>query len=1312
MADAGFALAQAFVRIRPTATGFRAEATSQVKSALSGVEGEVPITAGTDKAKAQIADLRAYLTALTKRAWAAHITAEDKQFQLEILRVINQLRALDKRTANPKVTLEGITRAQTQMVGLDVQLDKIASRVAVAHIEIDDSDAEAKLALLITQIGALAYKVQNIAVGVSDPGTVARLTALKDVIDSLSSRSLQVNLQDSGALAAISTLAQDTAKAHTELAALVAVTEASGRAAQAAGGRWGFLAARVGVFGGIAAIGGLHLLIDGIVEFLAVVIPATVALGAFVAAAAGPVSDLVHQWQTLNTVGLAMNRNLLPLGGTFSRIQAAVQPQVYALFGDALAVAGQKSSVFQRLVTQTGAALDQLASRAALALSSGGFNRFLQNAAPDLQKIGNAIGNVFGAFGNLLKTMPGYAEVLLNILVGLTHAFEILTGNPIVQGLLRLGLYAHGFFVYAGLAASAVTLLGIPLGALANRFSAVGADTLTATSRLDASAGPLARARAGWKDLASALPQVSLFNSWGSAASKVGSDVEQTAAKTNIWQKALGLLTKVPVWGWVALGAAALGGLVYLLVSASNKTNAWVIGLQNAVNNAQSFGQVTQAVNHAVADSTLHLSDATAKLAHTTGDAATSYQVVAGKAGSFNSALQANAQAVQQAGGALTSFQQQQQLVRTRTDQLVQQFGSLSLAQGLWNQAQIKSSDLAKANAQAWNQDVQTLKALEQAQKAVADSAGAAGNNERVLNFIAGDLYTNTQKLNSAWDTFIGIVTKGQTSFDAVAQGLTAVEQAARKHGATMDGLNARSITLNQAFATQVTNLNALIDSWRSAGLTGRQFEIGVQAAVSTLLPLAKNSHEATSQLVALAQEAGYRGPDSFRELALWIGHTKDAMQTMKRITDQTTATTAALSSALSGQGNLLSQKIIGDINNATLAYSGVYDAATKYGQAVAQDGKNSEQARSARQQLIQDLINSGTAADQSRRQIAAMITKVLGIPTRRALEIVMEGQGRFAVSGYWNLPGGGKARLASAPQGNGNVAVHGYGQAKGWRVPGYGGGDTHPAMLEGGETVVPKHLTPLVAPLMARHGVPGFAGGVINVGNTNVLSGVYAQQSYVAFENAFINAAVKGMQQTALLGSAVGGGLAGRVGSYAGIVSAVLRMLGQPAADLSVVLRQMETESGGNPTVVNKWDSNWAAGTPSVGLMQVIGPTFAAYAGPFRGLGPFEYGVSVNPEANIYAGLNYAIHRYGAGWPLVLGQGHGYDTGGWLPTGLSLAWNGTGRPEPVGPAIPQTLRLQVASGGQSAFEQFMVMAISKWVHVRGGGDVQQAFGS
>jgi SLT domain-containing protein len=97
---------------------------------------------------------------------------------------------------------------------------------------------------------------------------------------------------------------------------------------------------------------------------------------------------------------------------------------------------------------------------------------------------------------------------------------------------------------------------------------------------------------------------------------------------------------------------------------------------------------------------------------------------------------------------------------------------------------------------------------------------------------------------------------------------------------------------------------------------------------------------------------------------------------------------------------------------------------------------------------------------------------------------------------------------------------------------------------------------------------------------------------------------------------------------------------------------------------------------------MQVIGPTFASWAGPFRSTGPFEYGTSVNPEANIYAGLNYAIHRYGAGWTSVLGHGHGYAGG---TSGAAPGW------AMVGEKGPELVRF---SGGETVLPNSMSAAM------------------
>jgi LysM repeat protein len=99
-----------------------------------------------------------------------------------------------------------------------------------------------------------------------------------------------------------------------------------------------------------------------------------------------------------------------------------------------------------------------------------------------------------------------------------------------------------------------------------------------------------------------------------------------------------------------------------------------------------------------------------------------------------------------------------------------------------------------------------------------------------------------------------------------------------------------------------------------------------------------------------------------------------------------------------------------------------------------------------------------------------------------------------------------------------------------------------------------------------------------------------------------------------------------GKVGSWIAKAQAVLKAHGVPlskmnAHDINLIIQH---ESGGNPKAVNHWDSNAAAGHPSKGLMQTIGPTFNAYKLP-------GHGHILDPVDNIIAGVRYAISRYGS---------------------------------------------------------------------------------
>lgn len=129
----------------------------------------------------------------------------------------------------------------------------------------------------------------------------------------------------------------------------------------------------------------------------------------------------------------------------------------------------------------------------------------------------------------------------------------------------------------------------------------------------------------------------------------------------------------------------------------------------------------------------------------------------------------------------------------------------------------------------------------------------------------------------------------------------------------------------------------------------------------------------------------------------------------------------------------------------------------------------------------------------------------------------------------------------------------------------------------------------------------------------------------------------IKDPQNTQISGDSVGGS---GVERWRNVAIRALKMTGQySAANLNALLNQMRTESNGNPKAINLWDPNAMKGTPSKGLMQVIDPTFKAYAMP--GFNSNIY----DPLSNILASIRYALATYGS--LSAAYRGVGYEYGG-----------------------------------------------------------------
>lgn len=289
----------------------------------------------------------------------------------------------------------------------------------------------------------------------------------------------------------------------------------------------------------------------------------------------------------------------------------------------------------------------------------------------------------------------------------------------------------------------------------------------------------------------------------------------------------------------------------------------------------------------------------------------------------------------------------------------------------------------------------------------------------------------------------------------------------------------------------------------------------------------------------------------------------------------------------------------------------------------------------------------------------AQLISKLDHIPLSKVISILMSGKGNFTISGSEffspGLPGSLSAHVHS-----------GASLATGGRVPGTGSRDSVPAWLTPGEAVVPKHLVPHVAPILAAGRVPGFAsGGYVGTGPAvGAGLGNFGQGMFNSFEQNMITG-MEGAMRTALVSAQRAAALAFRSGPSAfggsqaaiAFAKALLPSYGW-GNQFPALYALWERESGWNPYAVNP--SSGAYGIP-----QALGHGH-----------PYALGDYAN---QIRWGLSYIRGRYGSpgaaeahemafGW---------YDQGGWLPPGLSMALNTTGKSEPVGgPA--QTININV----------------------------------
>lgn len=488
-----------------------------------------------------------------------------------------------------------------------------------------------------------------------------------------------------------------------------------------------------------------------------------------------------------------------------------------------------------------------------------------------------------------------------------------------------------------------------------------------------------------------------------------------------------------------------------------------------------------------------------------------------------------------------------------------------------------------------------------------------------------------------AWNLLVGNSVSDQQAVLATSQAFQALVTEVKSSGA-------QSLTSQSDFLSYVSSIGQGVGTLQKNGASVAQVNAYYQTNIDRLNSL----HNLTP-----AQRADVQGLT--RDYDTWAHSTAG-------LNAQTAAAAATIKDNFTANLKALGEftpSVNTDVNNLATA--------------VLRTGTQSSATQGDRAKLIADLNQVGIYGQAATKLVNGLQQQIAGLKGKTvAVDVTIGGEGAIVASAV-GLP----ARIFKLSH-----------LAAGGKLPGFGGGDVHPALLESGETVVDKVTSKKLAGVFSAAGVPGYAaGGLVDAppwagaqgsGAAGGWAGSWVQGEVAAFFTAARAAAAA----AAAAGTPVAYSKVAGVTQWEPDVSKVLSWLGLPQADLPTVMSQIQTESGGNPNAINLTDINAQRGDPSKGLMQVISETFAAYRSPSLSSNIYD------PEANIFAGVNYAVHRYGnPGWLGVLGHGHGYANGT-SSARAGLAVVGENGPEIVNfrggeQVIPHQVIPRGGSGGQ-----------------------------
>jgi hypothetical protein len=678
---------------------------------------------------------------------------------------------------------------------------------------------------------------------------------------------------------------------------------------------------------------------------------------------------------------------MVGMKSVLQQAQNAVDPRVFELLGAAINIAAHDSGQFVAMGVKVLDILDQFAAKVTAEMTGalgGTLDQLVSKGAQDLAELGAVLGNVGHAVLNLASDMPGLAEVLLAVLVGASKLLEILTSMP--AKIITVAMGFEEFARWGGLVSSVLgrmtgvatqatgkwyllfsnaeivsqNFARIAVSSLANVYSGLGNLTMRAgswasswgASMRDAGDAEVTMGEDGVLAAGKTTVLQDAMYSTGAAADAMGGEMMAAGAEMTTTAAEFEALAAAitPLEALLAVAAVVgFGMLGYEATKSSTALDTWAASINKSLGEASDL----QLIPKTVAD----IADATGKLSQ--AQEQWNNVAKADPAGEVASRYQGMSSAMESATANVSAARTEQDYLYQALNNTRNGAALLALTYGTTFTGALAIAQAAGVNlskgilgtgAAAVDARLQVANYMA-GMEAMGQQAGVVGHDVTMMGIASELSATKVSQLNQAIDGFVSGVTGGTADLGALTQSILNVGQAtATTTGTLSDAKNGMNLSLSQ-IQHGLTNFgdtgsqvwenfdNALsgsaeqlADWFRTAGaegaISGPQFTKAMQDIVSEFIPFAKDSKTAQEELVGFAQAQGLN-VTSFGQLEKQLKDAGASTSNLAKITGLTTAGMADMNQVAQALGASIGTDVVGAMNQATLAASGLTGAAT-----------------------------------------------------------------------------------------------------------------------------------------------------------------------------------------------------------------------------------------------------------------------------------------------------------------------------------------------------------------------------------------------